>query len=96
MSIPRESHYYVRNSAVTRLDLSWWERGLTNCHSNCSFISDKVLPSHKFGTDAWGTGGGAHFRNDWVYSNQALEFPDEVESHINVLEIRMVLVALRR
>jgi hypothetical protein len=55
-----------------------------------------VLPAHVFSSDACLLGGGAHYLNDWVYCNWEADFPSYRESHINVLELLMVLVAIKR
>jgi hypothetical protein len=54
------------------------------------------LPSFSFATDACLTGGGAHLLHDWCYFNWSIDFPHHMHSHINVLEMLTVLLAIKR
>jgi hypothetical protein len=91
-----ESHHHARINVAAKNDISWWSEGLKLFHGNCSFVCDQVLPAHCFSTDACLSGGGAHFLSDWIYCNWELDFPSYSKCHINVLELLMVLVSIKR
>jgi hypothetical protein len=92
----RESHHYIRISKGARQDIAWWDSALIFFHGNTPFICDEPLPAYQFSTDACLEGGGAHFCGDWVYFNWKWDFPEMVDSNINVLELKTVLEGAKR
>ena len=62
-------------------------------NGTASFVCDAVLPSSEFSSDACDVGGAAFFEGDWMYSNWATDYPAWADDHINVLELKTVLLA---
>ena len=64
--------------------------GVTN------IVDNTPLPQSAFSTDTCLTGGGAHFYNDWFYSNWYTNYPHYSGLHTNQLEIFTVYLSLQR
>jgi hypothetical protein len=79
-----------------RLDLSWWIECFEIFHGSCAFKCDFPLPNYCFATDACPSGGGGFCGIDWFHVNWHLDYPEFEMSHINVLELLTVVVALKR
>jgi hypothetical protein len=92
----KESHHYVRLTAASRVDLSWWKHCFVLFNGTCKFHCDIPLPTHVFATDACENGGGAFFGADWFYTSWSSDYPEMNGKHINELELFTVLLALRR
>ena len=58
--------------------------------------NDTPLPAFMFASDACLEGGGSHFMSDWMYTSWVCDYPELVDSHINVLELFTVFLALVR
>jgi hypothetical protein len=91
-----ESHHHIRISKAARADISWWAGALDVFHGFSPFVCDIPLPSFSFASDACLSGGGAHFKHDWVYFKWAVDFPEYANAHINVLELITVLESAKR
>ena len=55
-----------------------------------------MSPSFEFSSDTCLSGGGAHFRDDWLYVTWRVDEPLYMQSHINILELLMTLCAIKR
>jgi hypothetical protein len=92
----KENHHHIRITSAAKEDIDWWRYGLLQFHGHCSFKIDLPLPSFMFACDACLEGGGAHFMSDWLYASWVCDFPELSDSHINVLELFTVFLALVR
>jgi hypothetical protein len=92
----KSSHHHIRLTKEAKGDVLWWLEGLNFFHGSTPLICDVPLPAHVFSTDACETGGGAHFGDDWVYVAWEKDFPECFGKHINVLELKSVVVAAAR
>ena len=92
----KRSHHRLRLSKAARADLIWWDSALEIFHGYAPFLIDMPLPAYEFGTDASLVGGGAHFGSDWMYVNWDQDFPCLKDAHINILELKTVLEAVKR
>jgi hypothetical protein len=91
-----QAHHYVRLGVAARRDIAWWQMALVCFHGDTPFNIDMPLPSHIFATDACLRGGGAYFEDDWLYLDWDIDIPSVSSASINVLELRMILEAVRR
>jgi hypothetical protein len=92
----KESYHYVRITSAAKEDLLWWIVALDKFHGYAPFSCDIPTVSAEFSTDACMVGGGGHFGSDWFFVSWVEDFPTCVASHINVLELKTVLVAAHR
>jgi hypothetical protein len=91
-----ESHHHIRISKAARADIFWWAGALDVFHGFSPFVCDIPVPSYSFASDACLSGGGAHFKQDWVYFKWSVDFPEFTEAHINVLKLKTVLESVKR
>jgi hypothetical protein len=89
-------YHYVRLSSGARSDIAWWIVGLTKFHGSTPFTVDLPEPSFYFSTDACLVGGAGFCNSDWFYVSWEHDFPNLCQSHINVLELKTILLAAKR
>ena len=92
----KSPYHYVRLSAGARSDISWWIVGLTKFHGSTPFTVDLPDPSFFFSTDACLVGGAGFCNSDWFYVNWRQDYPSLCQSHINVLELKTIIIAAKR
>jgi hypothetical protein len=92
----KEQYHHTRLNAQAKADLAWWRTGLSLFHGVMPFTCDIALPSYQFSTDACEKGGGAIFNGDWCYVAWNIDFPELQGCHINILELKMVQVAMEK
>jgi hypothetical protein len=92
----KQPHHYVRIGAAAHADLLWWGTGLSLFHGSSPFLNDLPVPGAVFSTDACLEGGAGHFAGDWFYVDWVRDFGTDFDSNINVLELKCVLIAVKR
>jgi hypothetical protein len=91
-----ESYHFIRITTAAKQDLLWWIVALDKFHGHAPFSCDIPTVSSEFSTDACMNGGGGHFDSDWFFVSWKEDFPTFCSSHINVLELKSVLIAAER
>ncbi len=88
----------VRLPSAVREDLHFWRTFLASERFNGVeyFIRNRPLPDHTISTDASTSGGAACNEQDWFYSHWESDMPQVADLHINLKELLVVLMALRR
>ena len=90
------SHHHIRITKEAKGDILWWVDGLDFFHGTTLFVSDVPLPSYVFSCDACEKGAGMHFNNDWAYFAWEIDCPEYAGKHINILELKAVVLAAER
>ena len=88
--------HHIRITAEARADIEWWVHALQFFHGTAQFPADIPVPSFVFSTDACPIGGGGHYGQDWFFSSWVQDYPQYASSHINVLELLSVKIAVER
>jgi hypothetical protein len=89
-------YHYVRLGAAAKADINWWIKGLDLFNGFTPFPADVPEPTCSFATDACLSGGAGHFGADWFFTDWAIDFPELNNDNINVLELKCVLIAVKR
>lgn len=82
---------YLNNNALS--DIDWWIRCMSFFNGSMPFNCDIPEPSSIFASDACLEAGAAFFNGDWLYARWKCDFPSWTSDHINVLELKTVLLA---
>jgi hypothetical protein len=90
------AHHHIRITKEAKGDILWWIEGLDFFHGKTLFISDVPLPAYVFSCDACESGAGAHFNGDWTYYAWEIDYPEYAGKHINVLELKAVVLAAEK
>jgi hypothetical protein len=89
----RKQHHYVRLSRAARENIHWWTTGLDLFNGSTPFPADIPESAANFSTDACLRSGGGHFNTLWFHANWAIDLPELVGLHINILELFTILIA---
>ena len=96
MNSAKHCHHHVYLNTQATADLHWWASLLPVFNCRSLFPDELPMTSALVYTDASPAGGGCCWRNDWLYINWAVDFPNICPLHINYKETFMVLQATKR
>ena len=90
----RQRSRRVRLTAEAKKDILWWQKFAMKFNGVSTWKSS--LPDHVIATDASLSGGAAVYAGDFLYANWECDFPAIKSMSINILEMYVILLALRR
>ena len=95
ISTLREARHKALINANLRTELNWWLTILST-GSNCLHIWDSARPITDIATDGSLCGAGAFLRGECMYINWLLDKPEHSTAHINVKELAVIQLALKK
>ena len=95
ISMLREARHKALINANLRTELNWWLTILST-GSNCLRIWDSARSITDIATDSSLCGAGAFLRGECMYINWLLDKPELSTAHINVKELAVIQLALKK
>ena len=89
-------NHRVRLCAAAKQDIKWWSEFASRFNGVSVWSTNQTLPDHVTATDASLSGGAAAYAGDYLYANWTCDYPELRTESINVLEMFVILLALRK
>jgi hypothetical protein len=88
----KHDHHKIRLSHAISSDLDWWLAFMPHFNGKAVILRDH--PALAVYTDACTEGGGAHWGQNWLYQNWAIDWPEVLPRHINEKEVVSAALAV--